>query len=114
VNLGAVNIDDKVLVSGRNDLSIATVSRVTKTRVTVMVANLLGQEFPRHFNRRTGSEIGSGPWSMVFVKPFDQQEWDDHQTTMRRKRRIKFLRDFDFTKLTDDKLAAICAALDTP
>ena len=73
-----VKIGDRVLIIstggwGRS-LRVATVTKVGKLHLTVTIG-----EWSQKYNRKTGRACGRNVWSSEYIKPYNEQEWQEYR-----------------------------------
>jgi hypothetical protein len=82
-----------------NGYTFYTVAKITKTQI-VTKPKYCHQTKGEQFNIETGIKIGAGNWVSVWMEQITPEVLKE----VGRKKRIYYLNEFDFSKLSDDDL----------
>lgn len=94
-----LKLGDQFYTKNFSGYTFYTVAKITKTQI-ITKPKYVHQKEGKRFNIKTGQMIGGGTWNSVWMKEITPELLKE----VGRKKRVYFLNEFDFEKLSDSDL----------
>lgn len=100
-SLENIKIGDKVIIKGLFYSNSSYVAEVTKVNKTTFVAGNFT------FRKQNGSQYGGDTWNKMYASFATEEDIAKVTAEAERRKMVRFLRDTDFSKLSDEDLKKV-------